>query len=162
MRMNKRIHIRIPPGVDTGSKLRIRSEGEEGERSGPPGDLFVFLYVEPHDFFSREGDDIICQIPIRFAQAALGAEMEIPTLNGMTQLSIPKGTESGDLFRIKGEGFPRLRGQGRGDEIVQIIIKTPRDLTKRQIEILMEFEEISGTKEKRDGGWKSVFRRESY
>lgn len=162
VRKNKRIHIRIPPGVDTGSKLRIRSEGEEGERSGPPGDLFVFLYVEPHDFFSREGDDIICQIPISFAQAALGAEMEIPTLNGMTQLSIPKGTESGDLFRIKGEGFPRLRGQGRGDEIVQIIIKTPRDLTKRQIEILMEFEEISGRRQKRDGGWKSVFRRESY
>ena len=136
VRKTKKIQIKLPPGVDTGSKLRIRGEGEEGERGGPPGDLFVFLYVEPHDFFSREGDDIICQIPISFPQAALGTEIEVPTLNGKRNLIIPKGTESGEILRIKGEGFPKLRGYGRGDQIVQIIVKTPKNLTKRQEEIL--------------------------
>ncbi|MDI7258733.1 MAG: molecular chaperone DnaJ [Thermodesulfobacteriota bacterium] len=148
----KKIQLKIPPGVDTGSKLRIRGEGEEGEKGGPPGDLFVFLYVEPHEFFSREGEDIICQIPISFTQATLGSETEIPTLNGKKTLSIPKGTESGELFKIKGEGFPRIRGYGRGDLIIQVLVKTPKNLTKRQEEILREFEEISRKKEK--DGWK--------
>jgi molecular chaperone DnaJ len=159
VRKNKKIQIKIPPGVDMGSKLRIRGEGEPGERGGPPGDLFVFIYVEPHDFFSREGDDIICQIPISFPQAALGAEMEIPTLNGKKKISIPKGTESGEIFRIKGEGFPRLKGYGRGDQLVQVIVKTPKNLTKRQEEILREFEEAGGKKE-REEGWRKLFRAE--
>ena len=140
VRENKKIKVKIPPGVDTGSKLRIRGEGEEGERGGPPGDLYVVLSVEPHDFFSRDGDDIICQIPISFPQAALGAEIKIPSLNGNKKLSIPKGTESGDIFRIKGEGFPKIRGHGRGDMVIQAIVKTPKTLTKRQEEILREFE----------------------
>jgi molecular chaperone DnaJ len=148
VKVNQKIQIKLPPGVDTGSKLRIRGEGEEGERGGPPGDLFVFLYVEPHDFFSRDGDDIICQIPISFTQAALGSEIEIPTLNGKRNLSIPKGTESSEIFRIKGEGFPKLRGYGRGDQVVQIVVKTPKNLTKRQEELLREFEEISMKKER--------------
>jgi len=160
VRKNKKIQIKIPPGVDMGAKLRIRGEGEPGERGGPSGDLFVFIYVEPHDFFSREGDDIVCQIPISFPQAALGAEMEIPTLNGKKKISIPKGTESGDVFRIKGEGFPRLRGYGRGDQLVQVIVKTPKNLTKRQEEILREFEEGSGRKEEKEEGWRKLFRAE--
>jgi molecular chaperone DnaJ len=158
VRMNKKIHIKIPPGVDTGSKLRIRGEGEEGERGGAPGDLFVFLYVEPHDFFSRDGDDILCQIPISFPQATLGSEIEIPTLNGERNLTIHKGTESGEIFRIKGEGFPKLRGYGRGDQVVQIIVKTPKNLTKRQEELLREFEELSKNKEKEREGWKKFFK----
>jgi molecular chaperone DnaJ len=158
VRKNTKIQIKIPPGVDMGSKLRIRGEGEPGERGGPPGDLFVFIYVEPHDFFSREGDDIVCQIPISFPQAALGAEMEIPTLNGKKKISIPKGTESGHVFRIKGEGFPRLRGYGRGDQLVQVIVKTPKNLTKKQEEILREFEQVSGKKEEREDGWGKFFR----
>jgi molecular chaperone DnaJ len=158
VRRNKKIQIKIPPGVDTGSKFRIRGEGEEGERGGPPGDLFVFLYVEPHDFFSRDGDDIICQIPISFTQAALGSEIEIPTLNGKKNLTIPKGTQSGEIFRIKGEGFQKLRGYGRGEQMVQIIVKTPKSLTKRQEEILKEFEEISMKKEKEGEGWKKFFK----
>jgi len=158
VKRNKRIQIKIPPGVDTGSKLRIRGEGEEGERGGPSGDLFVFLYVEPHDFFSREGDDIICQIPISFIQAALGSEIEIPTLNGKKNLSIPKGTESNEIFRIKGEGFQKLRGYGRGDLLVQVILKTPKNLSKRQEEILREFEEISTKKENEGEGWKNIFK----
>jgi molecular chaperone DnaJ len=158
VKVNKKIQIKLPPGVDTGSKLRIRGEGEEGERGGPPGDLFVFLYVEPHDFFSRDGDDIICQIPISFTQAALGSEIEIPTLNGKRNLSIPKGTEGGEIFKIKGEGFPKLRGYGRGDQVVQIVVKTPKSLTKRQEELLREFEEISMKKEREGEGWKKFFK----
>jgi molecular chaperone DnaJ len=158
VKVNKKIQIKLPPGVDTGSKLRIRGEGEEGERGGPPGDLFVFLYVEPHDFFSRDGDDIICQIPISFTQAALGSEIEIPTLNGKRNLSIPKGTEGGEIFKIKGEGFPKLRGYGRGDQVVQTVVKTPKNLTKRQEELLREFEEISMKKEREGEGWKKFFK----
>jgi molecular chaperone DnaJ len=158
VKVNQKIQIKLPPGVDTGSKLRIRGEGEEGERGGPPGDLFVFLYVEPHDFFSRDGDDIICQIPISFTQAALGSEIEIPTLNGKRNLTIPKGTEYGEIFRIKGEGFPKLRGYGRGDQVVQTVVKTPKNLTKRQEELLREFEEISMKKEREGEGWKKFFK----
>jgi molecular chaperone DnaJ len=150
----------VPPGVDTGSKLRIRGEGEEGERGGPPGDLFVIVYVEPHDFFSRDADDIICQIPISFPQAALGAEIEVPTLDGKKKLTIPKGAESGDLLRIKGEGFPKLRGYGRGDQIVQVIVKTPKNLTRHQEEILREFEELSGKRQDKEEGWKKFFKAE--
>ncbi len=162
VKRNKKIQIKIPPGIDTGSKLRIRGEGEEGERGGLPGDLFIFLYVEAHDFFSRDGDDIICQIPISFTQAALGSEIEIPTLNSKKNLTIPKGTESGEIFRIKGEGFPKLRGYGRGDQMIQIIVKTPKILTKRQEEILKEFEEICFKKEKEEKeGWKKYFKKEN-
>lgn len=146
VRKNRKISLKIPPGVDTGSKLRIRGEGEEGERGGPPGDLYVFLYVEAHDFFSRDGDDIICQIPISFPQAALGAEIKIPLLNGEKNLLIPRGTESGDILRIKGEGFPKIRGHGRGDMVVQTIVKTPKNMTRRQEELLREFEELGRLK----------------
>jgi len=158
VKSTKKIQVKIPPGVDTGAKLRIRGEGEEGENGGPPGDLFLFLYVEPHDFFSRDGDDIICRIPISFTQAALGAELNVPTLNGEKRLTIPKGTEAGEIFRLRGEGFPRLRGYGRGDQVVQVIVKTPKNLTKRQEEILREFEEISLKREKEGEGWKKFFR----
>jgi molecular chaperone DnaJ len=165
VRQTKKLQIKIPPGVDTGSKLRIRGEGEEGERGGPPGDLFVFIYVEPHDFFGREGDDLICQITISFPQAALGAEIEVPTLNGKKNISIPKGTEHGEILKIKGEGFPKLRGYGRGDQLIQIIVKTPKNLTNRQEEILKEFEEIGKNinrgekgRETSQQGWKKIFK----
>ena len=158
VRKTKKIQIKIPPGVDSGSKLRVRGEGEEGEKGGPPGDLFVFVYVEAHNFFSREGDDIVCQIPISFPQAALGTEIEVPTLNGKKNLIIPRGTESGEILRIKGEGFTKTRGYGRGDQIIQIIVKTPKNLTKRQEEILWEFEGLSKKKDKGENGWKGFFK----
>jgi molecular chaperone DnaJ len=158
VRKTRKIQIKIPPGVDTGSKLRIRAEGEEGERGGPPGDLFVFIYVEAHDFFSREGDDILCQIPISFPQAALGTEIEVPTLSGKKNLTIPRGTESGEILRLKGEGFTKTRGYGRGDQVVQIIVKTPKNLTKRQEEILWEFEGLSKKRDKGENGWKGYFK----
>ncbi len=158
VRKTRKIQIKIPPGVDTGSKLRIRGEGEEGEKGGPPGDLFIFIYVERHDFFSRDGDDVVCQIPISFPQAALGTEIEVPTLNGKKNLAIPKGVENGELLRIKGEGFTKARGYGRGDQIVQMIIKTPTNLTKRQEEILKEFEELSKKKDRGENERKGFFK----
>jgi len=161
LRKTRKIQIKIPPGVDTGSKLRIRGEGEEGQRGGPPGDLFVFIYVEPHDFFTRQGDDVVCQIPINLSQAALGTEIEVSTLNGATKLAIPKGIESGEILRIKGEGFPKVRGYGRGDQVVQVIVRTPKNLTRRQEEILKEFEEISRRKDKEGDKWKGLFKAEN-
>jgi len=158
VRMNKKIQIKIPPGVDSGSKLRIRGEGEEGEKGGPPGDLFIFIYVNQHEFFTRDRDNILCQIPISFPQAALGAEIEVPTLESTRKVSIPKGTESGDILKIKGEGFPRIRENGRGDQLIQIIVKTPKNLTKRQEELLKEFEEGTKKKEREDEGWRKFFK----
>ena len=165
VRQTKKLQIKIPPGVDTGSKLRIHGEGEEGERGGPPGDLFIFIYVEPHDFFAREGDDLICQIPISFPQAVLGADLEVPTLNGKKNITIPRGTEPGEILKIKGEGFPKIRGYGKGDQIIQIIVKTPKNLTNRQEEILREFEEISKNSDRGEKGretsqqsWKKFFK----
>lgn len=148
VKKTRTIRVNIPAGVDTGSKLRIRGDGEPGERGGPPGDLYIFIYVEPHDFFSREGDDVVCQIAISFPQAALGANMEVPTLNGKKIVSIPKGIDNGELIRLKGEGFQKLRGHGRGDEIVQVLVKTPKDLTEQQEELLRKFQEVSRTGEK--------------
>jgi molecular chaperone DnaJ len=158
IRQNRKIQIHVPPGVDTGSKLRIRGEGEEGVRGGGAGDLYVLIYVEPHPFFSRDGENVICQIPIGFPQASLGAEIEIPTLGGTKTLQIPRGSESGEMLRIRGEGFPKLRGHGKGDLFVQIVVKTPKNLTKRQEELLREFEEIGKKKEKEEGVFKSFFK----
>jgi molecular chaperone DnaJ len=161
VRKNKKIELKIPPGVDNGSKLRVRGEGEVGERGGEPGDLYIFLYVEPHDFFERDGDNLVCQIPISFPQAALGAELKVPTLEGETGLKIPKGVETGEILKIKNEGFPKLRGYGRGDLLVQVIIKTPKNLTKKQEELLKEFEEQGKTKEGKETekeGWKKMFK----
>ena len=160
VRRTRKLQIKIPPGVDTGSKLRLRAEGEEGERGGLPGDLFVFIYVDPHEFFSRDGDDVLCQVSIDFVQAALGADIEVATLSGQKALKIPKGVESGDVLRLKGEGFPRLRSSGRGDQVVQVVVRTPQDLTKRQEELLREFAEISKKRGKEEEeGWRKALKR---
>lgn len=144
VKRKKKVSVKIPGGVEDGSRLRLRGEGEEGEMGGVPGDLYVVLHIEPHPFFEREGSDIICQVPISFTQAALGAEIEIPTLEGMKKINVPRGTQSGHILHLKGQGTYRLRGMGRGDQIVQIIVKTPTKLTKRQEELLKEFTGISG------------------
>ena len=140
----KRVSVKIPPGVDHGTRLRLNGEGEEGVRGGPPGDLYVVLFVEEHEFFKRKGEDIFCEIPVSFSQVALGSTIEIPTLDGTTDIEIPKGTQTGEVFRLKGQGIPRLRGLGRGDEYVQLAVKTPSKLSKRQEELLREFATESG------------------
>lgn len=135
----KKINLRIPAGVDSGSRLKVAGEGGEGERGGRPGDLYVILHVEPHPFFERHDDDILCQIPVSFVQAALGEEIEIPTLNGAKKLTIPPGTQSGQIFTLRGQGIPHLEGFGKGDQHVQVSVKIPAKLNKRQKELLKEF-----------------------
>ncbi|MDY7033321.1 MAG: molecular chaperone DnaJ [Thermodesulfobacteriota bacterium] len=144
VKRQKKVSVKIPGGVEESSRLRLRGEGEDGERGGPSGDLYVVLHVEQHPLFQRDGSDVICQVPISFAQAALGENMDIPTLEGTKKIHIPKGTQSGQIFHLRGEGARHLRGGGRGDQIVQVIVKTPTKLTKRQEELLREFAEING------------------
>jgi molecular chaperone DnaJ len=141
--IKKNVQLKIPAGVDTGSRLRLRGEGEPGEQGGPDGDLYVFLRVQDHEFFTRSEDDVHCRIPISFTQAALGATIEVPTLENREKIKIPKGTQSGNTLRLKGKGIPHLRGHGRGDQIIEIFVQTPVNLTKKQEELLKEFEKIS-------------------
>lgn len=140
----KKLSIKIPAGVDTGSTLRLKGEGEEGKRGAPAGDLYVVLYVKEHEFFRRDGYNVLCQIPVSFSQAALGSEIDVPTLAGTEKLTIPKGTQTGKMFKLEGAGISHVRGTGRGDQIVEVVVKTPVKLTKRQEELLMELAETSG------------------
>lgn len=139
VRKQKKIHIRVPAGVDTGSRLRVSGEGEPGLRGGPPGDLFVYVRVKAHKIFTREGNDVICEIPISFPQAALGDEIEVPTLDGKVKLKIPEGTQSGTYFRLRGKGIPDLHGYGRGDQHVKVVIQTPTKLTEEQKNLLRKY-----------------------
>lgn len=138
----KTLKVKIPPGVETGMKLKLTNEGEPGERSGPQGDLYVFLHVAEDSFFQRHNNDIVCQIPISFSQAALGAEIEVPTLYGTEKLRIPKGIQSGDLLSIRDKGIAHLNGRGRGDQIVQVLVKTPGKLTRKQEELFRQLAEL--------------------
>lgn len=140
LRKQRKIHIKIPAGVDNDSRLRIAQEGEAGTLGGPPGDLYVYIKVMPHDIFQRQNDDVICEFPISFAQAALGCEVEVPTLDGKVKLIIPEGTQTGTSFRMRGRGITKLRGYGRGDQHVRVKLITPRKLTEEQKNILREFD----------------------
>ncbi|MBI4634320.1 MAG: molecular chaperone DnaJ [Deltaproteobacteria bacterium] len=148
VRVMRKISVKVPPGVDTGSRLRIAGEGEKGDRGGPPGDLYVHIELEKHPLFEREGSDIICRIPISMIQAALGAETTVPTLWGEEELHIPPGTQYGDLFRLPAKGMPHLRGGGRGDQIVQVYVVIPRKLSGEQKRLLREFQKLSPLKER--------------
>lgn len=141
-RQHKTVELKIPAGVETGSRLRLRGEGEAGEQGGPSGDLYVFLQVDEHDFFVRSGDDIVCRVPISFVQATLGATIEVPTLKETEKIKIPRGTQTGRTFRLKGKGIPHLQGYGRGDEIVEVFVKIPTEITRKQEELLKEFDKI--------------------
>jgi molecular chaperone DnaJ len=143
VRITKTVQIKIPAGVETGSRLRLRGEGEDGEKGGPNGDLYVFIEVKPHEIFQRNGNDIYCRVPITFVQAALGGSVEAPTLTGTERLKIPKGTPTGKAFRLKGKGIAHLRGYGRGDQIIETVVTVPDNLTKKQEELLREFDRLS-------------------
>ncbi|HAP66497.1 MAG TPA: molecular chaperone DnaJ [Nitrospinae bacterium] len=151
IKKKKKLSVKIPAGVDTGSTLRLKGEGEEEKRGGPSGDLYVIVHVKEHDFFHRDGYNVICQIPISFSQAALGAEIDVPTLDSVEKLAIPKGTQTGKIFKIEGVGIPHIRGHAKGDQIVQVVVKTPAKLTKRQEELLRELAETSGEDIKHKG-----------
>jgi molecular chaperone DnaJ len=139
IREKKQVQLRIPPGVDNGTRLRLRGEGEAGSSGGPPGDLYIEVQVAPHPLFTREGKNLQYRAPLSFVEAALGSEVEIPTLNDQTRLTIPSGTQPGALFRIPGEGLPDLRGNTRGDLVVAVELKTPTNLTPKQEKLLQEF-----------------------
>jgi len=140
----KKIAVNIPAGVDDGSRLRLRGEGEMAPGASP-GDLYVFIHVQAHEFFHREGYDIFCQLNISFSQAALGAEIEIPLLGGETRiLSISAGTQSGERHRIPGGGIAQIRGHGRGDQIIQLFVETPKSLSKKQKELFQELADLDG------------------
>lgn len=136
----KKIKVEIPGGVDDGTRLRISGEGEAGEKAGPSGDLFIRLHVKPNDLFERQGNDLFMEMPVSFATAALGGEIEVPTLDGKVKMKIPSGTQSNTVFRLKGEGIPSLRSYGKGDQKVRIIIDVPTKLTKKQKDLLEEFD----------------------
>ncbi len=144
IRRTHTLNVRIPAGVDTGSRLKLRGEGETGGHGGPAGDLYVLLRVAEHAIFLREGVDVVCEVPVSVVQAALGTEIEIPTLDGPRKLKVPAGTQSGHLFRLRGLGVPDLNGYGRGDQVVRLAVETPRKLSARQRELLEEFARISG------------------
>ena len=136
-----KIKLKIPPGVDTGSRLRSAGNGEAGVRGGPFGDLYVVLHVKAHSIFHRDGDDLLCEVPISFVQAALGAEIEVPTLNGSATMKIPAGTQPGTLFRLKGKGVKNIQGYGVGDLHVRVNVEVPARLTSEQRAKLQEFAE---------------------
>ncbi|MBM3298852.1 MAG: molecular chaperone DnaJ [Deltaproteobacteria bacterium] len=144
--MRKKLALKIPPGVENGSRLRLQGEGEIGDPGALPGDLYVFIYVQPHETFRRQQDDVLVGVPITYSIAALGGEIEIPSLEGTELLEIPPGTQSGQDFRIPGKGVPHLRGRGRGDLVAVVYIQTPTKLTKEEEEILRRLAEIEGVK----------------
>ena len=139
VRLERTIAVKIPAGVETGTRLKLSGEGEAGTRGGPAGDLYVVLTVQDHPLFARQGDDLFCEVPVSFVQAALGAELEIPTLSGRARIKIPPGAQSGTEFRLRGKGVPNVRGYGRGDLVVRILVEVPMRLTPRQRELLEEY-----------------------
>lgn len=143
-RVKRKIKVKIPAGVDNGSRLRVSHEGEAGLRGGPPGDLYVYIFVKSHKLFTREGSEVICEVPISFVQATLGDEIEVPTLDGKVKLKITEGTQSGTIFRLREKGIPHLRGNGRGDQHVRVKVVTPQKLNEKQRELLQEFGKASG------------------
>ena len=144
---SSKIKLRIPAGVDTGSRLRSSGNGEAGLRGGPPGDLYVVLHVRPHEMFQRDGDDLLCQVPVSLVQATLGAEIEVPTLNGNAVIKIPPGTQPATLFRVKGKGIKNVQGYGHGDLHVKIDVEVPTHLTAEQRAKIQEFADLCSGRE---------------
>ena len=144
VRKRKTIKVNIPAGIDHGQTISLRGQGNAGKNGGPAGDLLITVMVQPHEIFRRDGVDVFCEAPITFTQAVLGAELEIPTIDGKVKYSIPEGTQTGTVFRLKGKGIPVLNGRGRGDQYVTVVIETPRNLNKEQKEALRKFSESVG------------------
>lgn len=143
VKKTKKLKVKIPAGVDNGSRLRVGGEGEVGLKGGPSGDLYVYLYVKPHKFFERDGTTVLCEVPINIVQATLGAEIKVPTLDGQVTMKVPEGTQPGKVMRLKGKGIPSLRGGGRGDQLVRMKVVVPTKLTDKQKDALQKFADIS-------------------
>lgn len=149
----RKIEVKVPPGVEDGSRLRLNGEGEGGLRGGPAGDLYVIMHIRPHDIFQRRGSDLSCQVPISYVDAALGGDIKVTTIDDVAKLHIPEGTQHGTIFRLKGKGVPHLRGYGRGDLLVSVRVEVPRRLNARQKKILREFAEAGGAKLSEEKGF---------
>lgn len=142
-----KIKLRIPAGVDSGSRLRSAGNGEAGSRGGPSGDLYVILHVKPHEIFQRDGDDLLCEVPVSFVQATLGSEIDVPTLDGKTSVKVPPGTQPGTMFRLKGKGVKNIQGYGHGDLHVRVTVEVPSQLSAAQRVKLEEFAALCNGKE---------------
>jgi molecular chaperone DnaJ len=138
----KTLSVKVPAGVDSGDRIRLTGEGQAGLHGGPSGDLYVEIGVRSHHIFQRDGRNLHCEIPISFGDAALGGELEVPTLNGRVKLKIPAATQSGKLFRLRNKGVTAIRGGGAGDLLCRVVVETPIHLTGRQLEIMEEFQQI--------------------
>ena len=144
VRKRKTIKVNIPAGIDHGQTISLRGQGNAGKNGGPAGDLLITVMVQPHELFRREGNDVFCEAPITFSQAVLGAKLRIPTIDEPVEYTIPEGTQTGTVFRLRGKGIPVLNGRGRGDQYVTVTIETPRDLNREQKEALKKFSETLG------------------
>ena len=155
--VRKELKVKIPPGVETGSVLRLRGEGEPGEFGGPPGDVNVIIYVEEHPIFQRQGTELVCEVPISFTKAVLGGEIEVPTLNGIERLKIPPGTQTGKVFRLKGKGMPSLDGY-RGDLHIQIFVEVPEKISRKEKELLEKLAQMENSNHlpRQKSFWKKV------
>ncbi len=148
----REITIKIPAGVDDGSQMRLHGEGEVGENGAPHGDLYCLIRTKPHALFERHGDDLLIQVPVTYTQAVLGAEIEVPTIDGKSRVKVPSGTQSGQILRLKGVGMPRLHGYGRGNQLVQVFVETPKRVSSEQKELLRklaELEDVEVTSERK-------------
>ncbi|MCX7178268.1 MAG: molecular chaperone DnaJ, partial [Proteobacteria bacterium] len=143
VKQHKTLSVKIPSGIDEGDRIRLSGEGEHGVNGGPPGDLYVQIHLKPHAVFQRDHDDLHCEMPVSFAAAALGGEIEIPTLDGVARLKIPAETQTGKVFRLRGKGIKGVRSIGHGDLLCHVVVETPIHLTDRQKELLIEFEAIN-------------------
>jgi molecular chaperone DnaJ len=146
VKRDRTVSVNIPPGVDDGTCIRLAGQGEAAELGGPVGDLYIYLSIAPHTFFQRDGADVHCRVPVSMVTAALGGEFEVPTIEGgKTRVKVPEGTQSGRRFRLKGKGMPVLRSRQTGDMYVEVVVETPQKLTRRQRELLSEFDKLSFT-----------------
>jgi molecular chaperone DnaJ len=144
VRATASVKVKIPAGVDSGARLKLRGEGDVGMGGGQAGSLYIMIQVREHPLFTRQGAEVVCEIPIRFPEAALGTEIEVPTLEGKIKMKIPPGTQSGKVFRLRGKGIVSLRGNGRGDQLVRVVVETPRQLSSKQRALLEEFARLDG------------------
>ena len=140
VRGTNNLKVKVPAGVDTGNRIRLSNEGEAGENGGPPGDLYVEIHVKAHPIFQRDGSNLYCEVPINFAVATLGGELEVPTLDNRVSLRVPEGTQTGKMFRVRGKGVRAVNTAGIGDLICRVQVETPVNLTRRQRELLEEFQ----------------------
>jgi molecular chaperone DnaJ len=158
-RVSEKLKVTIPAGVDDGMQLRLQGKGDAGDPGAPSGDLYVTIHVAPHDIFGRDGNNVLCQVPIGFATACLGGEIQVPTIDGEENLQIERGTPSGKVFTLRGKGVPALNGRGRGDHLVQVVVAVPQTLSPKEEELIRQLASLQDAKVKDRSIWKEFLNR---